>query len=114
MLSFGLHSAPEIFTMLTDTLEWILWEEGMSSTTLYLDDFTIMGPPHSPKCAHDLATLCTTCERLGVPLAPEKVIGLTTCLTFLGIQHDTHALQMWLPPEKLSRLMVRLAQWPYK
>lgn len=53
------------------------------------------------------------CERLRVPLAPEKVVSPTTRLMFLGIEIDTHALQMRLLPEKLVCLTACLSSWPY-
>ena len=45
-----------------------------------------------------------TCKRLGIPLEPVKLEGPTTCLTYLGIEVDTDAMQLRLPPEKLSKL----------
>ena len=32
-----------------------------------------------------------TCDELGVPLAAEKLEGLATCITFLGIEVDSAA-----------------------
>ena len=37
------------------------------------------------------------CASLGIPLAPDKVEGPTTCLTFLGIKIDTVAMELPLP-----------------
>ena len=34
-LPFGLHSAPKVFSAISDALEWILFDQGMSS---YLDN----------------------------------------------------------------------------
>ena len=39
------------------------------------------------------------------------VEGLATCLTFLGIQIDTHALELSLPQAKLERVAVVVARW---
>ena len=70
----------------------------------YLDDFVVVGPPYSDTCARALAALEAECDKLGVPLAPEKKEGLSTQLTFLGIQIGTRSGQLSLPPEKLSWL----------
>ena len=43
-------------------------------------------------------------RNFGVPLAEDKTEGLTTCLILLGIEIDTVAGELHLPPEKLSRL----------
>uniref|UniRef100_A0A1X7VYP3 Reverse transcriptase domain-containing protein n=1 Tax=Amphimedon queenslandica TaxID=400682 RepID=A0A1X7VYP3_AMPQE len=49
--------------------------------------------------------LCSTFEKLGLPLEPSKLEGPSTCLTFLGIEVDKFNLQLRLPAEKLARLM---------
>ena len=50
---------------------------------------------------------------LGVPLAPEKIIGPTTSLVFLGILVDTCTITMAvsLPSEKLEELIPLLEFW---
>ena len=48
--------------------------------------------------------LVHTWANLGVPLKLSKLEGPSTCLTFLGIEIDTIAMQAHLPPEKLSGL----------
>ena len=47
-------------------------------------------------------------------LAAEKLVGLTTCLTFLGIVIDTLAQELRLPIEKLERIEARVVvhRWP--
>ena len=53
-LSFGLRSAPKIFSALADGLLWILHSKGADLSLHYLDDFLIMGPPDSPAGADSL------------------------------------------------------------
>ena len=55
-----------------------------------------------------------TCRELGVPLATHKSVGPTTCLTFLGIEIDTLAMELRLPRDKLNRLKDLLAEWQFK
>ena len=48
---------------------------------------------------------------LGVPLAPDKIIGPTTCLVFLAILIDTITMTVSLPSEKLEELLQLLEFW---
>ena len=41
---------------------------------------------------------------LGVPLAPEKIEGPTTRITYLGMQTDSAAFTISLPEDKLTSL----------
>ena len=50
----------------------------------YLDNYITMGAPGMNECQHNLSTILDKCEALGVPIAPEKLIGPSSCLTFLG------------------------------
>ena len=111
MLPFGLRSAPKIFTALADALEWCIRQHSVPFIDHYLDDFIIVGPPHSDVCARALAALEEECAQLGVPLAPEKKEGPSTCITFLGIQIDTESGQLSLPQEKLTRLKQDIERW---
>ena len=48
---------------------------------------------------------------LGVPFVPEKIIGPTTSLAFLGILIDTITMAVSLPSEKLEELIPLLEFW---
>ena len=74
---------------MADALEWCARGQEVSHIYHYLDDFIIIGPPDSDQCQKDLSTLESICTTLGVPLAAHKREGLTTCLTFLGIEMDS-------------------------
>ena len=113
-LPFGLRSAPLIFTALADGLQWILQQNGMSYVEHYLDDFITVGPPGSDQCLQNQQILTATCETLGIPLAPRKSVGPTTCLTFLGIEIDSIAAELRLPQEKLTKLKDLLTEWQQK
>ena len=52
-----------------------------------------------------------TCDSLGVIVASRKTEGPSTCLTVLGIEIDTNALELHLPVKKLEQLADLLAQW---
>ena len=63
----------------------------------YIDDFLLLGPPNSPRCAHDLAITLSTCAELGIPLAHEKTEGPVTALSFLGIHLSSQHMSLTLP-----------------
>ena len=113
-LPFGLRSAPIIFTALTDALQWILERRGVSHVAHYLDDYVTLGAPESGECLANHQTIFQVCQELGIPLAPHKTVGPTTCLIFLGIEIDTTRMELRLPHEKLSRLLELLQEWQFK
>ena len=110
-LPFGLRSAPRIFTALADMLEWCAKEQGVAHLFHYLDDYITMGRAESTECKANMATLLVTCNRLGVPVAPEKCEGPTTMLTYLGIEVDTMQMQLRLPEQKLRRVQATVGEW---
>ncbi len=56
-LPFGLRSPPKIFCALSDTLEWILLQAGISASLHYIDDFLTIGVPDAPECQYNLKGL---------------------------------------------------------
>jgi hypothetical protein len=113
-LPFGLRSAPKLFTAVADGLLWVMGRHGVSNALHYLDDFLIMGPPHSKECEGALRTSLVLCETLGLPIASHKVEGPATSLAFLGILIDSEAGVLRLPADKLARLQDIIRQWQGK
>ena len=109
-LPFGLRSAPRIFTALADALEWCTKEQGVTYLFHYLDDYITMGGAESEECKANMVTLLATCNRLGVPIAPDKCEGPVTRLTYLGIEVDTVQMQLRLPEEKLRRVQATVEE----
>ena len=110
-LPFGLRSAPKLFNILADLLCWIAQQHGISQILHYLDDFLLIGPPRSPECQQNLNTFMQLCTNLGVPLAPNKMEGPSTSLTFLGITLDTANMEIKLPEDKMLRIKASLTKW---
>ena len=77
----------------------------------YLDDFFFAVPPASEECAEALKVALPLCGKLGLPVAPTKVEGPSTVMTFLGIEIGTVRQQIQLPQSKLSRLREMLHEW---
>ena len=113
-LPFGLRSAPIIFTAVADGLQWIIEQRGASHIAHYLDDFITVGAPNTDQCYVNQQIIFETCRELGIPLAPHKTVGPTTCLIFLGIEIDTIALELRLPQETLRKLQELLQEWQFK
>lgn len=109
-LLFGLRSAPKIFTAVANGLEWRLRLEGLQQVFHYLDDFLIVAQSESPQCGEELQKLLLILSRLGVPVAEEKLMGPTVCLTFLGIELDTARINRQLLREKLTELQQLVAE----
>ena len=108
-LPFGLRSASKLFTALADAAQWLILTWGVKCCLHYLDDYFFVERPHTPAKALAIAT--NTLAELGIPLAPDKVEGPTTRLSFLGIQLDTIAMTASLPKHKLQRLQDMLVTW---
>ena len=110
-LPFGLRSAPKIFTALADAAMWILRQEGINFVIHYGDDFLVIGAPDTQECAQALATVKRVFGLLGLPIAMDKLEGPVWCLTFLGIEIDTLAMELRLPLHKLRELQTLVGSW---
>ena len=113
-LPFGLRSAPFLFNMVADAMEWILRHYfGVTNCFHYLDDFFIAAPATSSDCLNALRDMLLLCQAVGAPVKPEKVLGPATTLTILGIELDTIAMQACLPDDKLAALLEELTQFSH-
>ncbi|XP_065840188.1 uncharacterized protein [Oscarella lobularis] len=103
-LTFGLHSAPKIFSAVADALLWVMFRAGVTIGLHCLDDFLLLGRAGGLECARHLERALAVCKKLGVPDAMHKVEGPASTLTFLGIEFDTVAGVLRLPEDQLHRL----------
>ena len=113
-LPFGLRSAPKIFTAIADAAEWIARQQGIQFVIHYLDDYLIIGAPDCDECQKALTSLLEVFQRLGLPVAEEKLEGPCTCLKFLGFELDSKKMDVRLPHCKLQELKILLRQWQGK
>ena len=111
VLPFGLRSAPKIFNAVADAVEWIVHQQGVSTVFHYLDDFLIVGNPHTRDCTVQASVLREVFEHLGIPVAMEKLEGPATVLTFLGIEINTKEMILRLPTTKLVELQDLVTSW---
>lgn len=102
-LPMGVSSACQIFERFSTGLHWIgqnFMNEGI--TFHILDDFLIVAQSRE-LCESYLKQFLDVCDKIGVPMAPDKTVGPSHCLTFLGIELDTVEQEARLPSDKLSK-----------
>ena len=109
-LPFALRSAPKIFTAVADAVEWIR-QEGVDSVFHYLDDYLVVGTPASPECAEALSALLGVFDRLGFPVAMDKLEGPWSRLTFLGFELDSSVFEIQIPQVKIKELQQLISTW---
>ena len=111
VLPFDLRSSAKIYTAIADAAKWITCQSGIRFIIHHLDNFLIIGAPASSECAEALKTLIAIFERLGLPIAIEKVEEPSICLDFLGFELDCHYMLVSLPLNKLRELQTLLRLW---
>ena len=72
VLCFGLRSAPRLFNMFAEALEYCMVKNGATVATHYLDDYWTCGPPGTSVCQENLDIMKRTCAEIGFALQPEK------------------------------------------
>ena len=111
VLPFGGRSSPFIFNHFADLLAWIIvFILFIENLLHYLDDF-LTASPLKEECKTFIDSICQLCHQLGVPLAPEKIVGPYQVITYLGIEIDTVNFVIRLPQDKLQSLMQSLQDW---
>ena len=62
-------------------------------------------------CHQHLSKMLSLCSRIGAPIKTEKVKGLTTCLTFLGIVLDTVTVEASISSECKASLLTAICSF---
>ena len=75
----------------------------------YLDDFLFAGKQNTQECLRVMQSFRVVAKEFGVPLAEEKSEGPTTKLSFLGLDIDTVAQEIQVPPGKIVALQAKLS-----
>ena len=114
VLPFGLRSSPFIFNKFADALAWILTViYDLTGVIHYLDDF-FNSSATAEECSRAMDIIKAVFSDIGVPLAPNKIVGPSTCITYLGIEIDSINNVCRLPNDKLSKLKNLLKVWKNK
>jgi hypothetical protein len=118
VLPFGLRSSCRLWELFAAALHFMCEKLDCGApheVIHYVDDFLFVVSPSGGKAAADrlLEGALALCAELGVPMAtgPGKVEGPSTCLTFLGIELDTVALEARLPAARLAALHALMVEW---
>jgi hypothetical protein len=113
-LPFGLKSACRLWELYATALQHFIERMlGIRHVLHYIDDFLFV--VKELRTAHEhLRKALGLCTRLGLPMAADKTEGPSTCLTFLGIQIDTVAMNASLSADRLERLHSLLGDWERK
>ena len=101
-LPFGLRSAPFLFNLLSEALEWILKNNyGLKHVLHILDDFFIAEPSRL-QCLSSFSTLLRVFMSVNAPVVASKTLGPSQVLEFMGIELDSTRMEARLPADKLQ------------
>ena len=92
-----------LFEKFSTFLHWELQRRVEIGTIFhYLDDFLFLGSSGSDECVCLMQGFQEICDTIGVPIAQEKTMGLSTKIIFLEI--DTIDMVVRIPQEKVQQL----------
>lgn len=112
-LSIGGASAPRLFDIFGQTVQWIVEHElgeliatGRCALVRYVDDILMVSVESSAMEA--VMGFKRTMAQLGVPLKQEKEVVMARCLVFLGVQIDLDARTFKIDPAKIPAVTTSL------
>jgi hypothetical protein len=110
-MPMGCSSSCSTFETFSTAVEWIAWEKLLIDKLLHLlDDFLIISSTYFVCKAHfDLFIIL--CDFLGIPIAPDKIFGPSTTLTFTGIELDSLKWEACLPKDKIEKCVQCIASF---
>ena len=84
-LPFRAASSCQIFEKVACTLQWIITDQtGCVYISHFLDDFPLLGISHEDVCLF-IADFYAIMDKIGMPVAKEKILGPTDMLEYLGL-----------------------------
>ena len=116
-LSFGLTSAPRIYTLFADHVLHIakesypgIWANGNQSWVYhYIDDFFGGAPAGWYQTAQvQFQVVIRTFEILGIPTKPPKCCGPATRMKILGFIYDTVRQMLFIPEPKKQQMLFEI------
>ena len=79
---------------------------GVSYLDHYVDYFITVSRPGTDEHSNNTRIMHQVCAEAGAPAEEDITEGPATTLPFLGIEIDTIAMELKLPPEKLHILLL--------
>lgn len=111
VLPFGLRTSGHRWEMYATALHYFIEHHLLVDFVVhYVDDYLLIVSDEDKAKAY-LAAVLALCATLGVPMADKKTEGPTRCLTFLGIELDTVAMEARLAATRLDELQTLLSAW---
>lgn len=111
VLPFGLKSSCRLWEAYATALHDIFKRHlPIDAVIHYVDDFLFV-VKLKEDATESLKQALHMCEKLGIPMAADKVEGPITRLTFLGIQLCTETMKASLDNDRLSELHQLLYDW---
>ena len=105
-LPFGCRMSPKLFNEFATLLRDLVRKTSHNVAVLnYLDDFFGVEKAAPPATTTTYQNLIRLCERVGVPLAPNKCSPSSTRIEILGIIVDTTKMCYELPARKLQDIL---------
>ena len=88
-MPMGCSSSCKTFETFSTAIEWIARHKLEIDELLHLlDDFLFVSSTYI-QYRSNLKRSIYVCDQLGIPIAPDKTFGLSTTLTFAGIEMDS-------------------------
>ena len=110
MLPMGLSTSCQVFEKFSTAIQWAAQNHlNIKHMVHILDDFLIITPSYQ-SCSDALQKFQIMCQKVGIPLAPNKTEGPKQVITFAGIELDSICMEARLPLEKLSRYQNLISQ----
>ena len=119
-LAFGLRHSGLNGQRTTDAVSWILRQLGLETeeeqeyqVCNYVDDFG--GVESSEERATEAyTTMEWLLGDLGLQESKKKAVPPSTKIVFLGVQFDSLAMEMSVPPEKITEVKAEIGRWVRK
>ena len=119
-LAFGLRHSGLNGQRTTDAVSWRLRQIGQESeeeeehnVCNYVDDFGGVQDSEERAWAAFLA-LGSLLEDLGLQESKKKAVPPTKRIVFLGVQFDSEAMEMSVPPDKVTEVKAEIRKWSRK
>ena len=107
-MPMGCSSSCKTFETFSSALEWIARTKFKIQHVVHLfDDFSFIAPSIR-LCQQRLNNFLEFCSYLGVPIAPEKICGPATTLSFVVIELNIVLKEARLPQDKVCYYYLRI------